>query len=270
MKKLSLKTLGASLVATGLLFFAGSSPANAATIYPTVTATGAIATSGANSYPLTFTATVQGSTANQLQIMLASGWSYVSEPGFANCSWLTVSGITPNSCGGVNNGGIILNNGSAIAAGTTVTVTIPANTFNVGAGRNFGVLFSQSGGSLVTVDSGTAVLAGGVTNSTVTFNANGGSGSMANQTASSATNLTANTFTRSGYTFAGWATSATGTVAYADGASYTFTSSTTLYAVWTPTLATTGFDGMPYLAGGLALAVVGGSLMLIARRKASQ
>jgi LPXTG-motif cell wall-anchored protein len=35
-------------------------------------------------------------------------------------------------------------------------------------------------------------------------------------------------------------------------------------------LANTGFDGTPYLAGGLALAVVGGSLMLIARRKASQ
>lgn len=32
-------------------------------------------------------------------------------------------------------------------------------------------------------------------------------------------------------------------------------------------LANTGFDGTPYLAGGLAIAVVGGSLMLIARRK---
>jgi LPXTG-motif cell wall-anchored protein len=35
-------------------------------------------------------------------------------------------------------------------------------------------------------------------------------------------------------------------------------------------LANTGFNGTPYFVGGLALAVVGGSLMLIARRKASQ
>jgi LPXTG-motif cell wall-anchored protein len=35
-------------------------------------------------------------------------------------------------------------------------------------------------------------------------------------------------------------------------------------------LANTGFNGAPFLASGLALAVVGGSLMLIARRKASQ
>jgi hypothetical protein len=35
-------------------------------------------------------------------------------------------------------------------------------------------------------------------------------------------------------------------------------------------LANTGFDGAPFLASGLALAIVGGSLMLIARRKASQ
>lgn len=35
-------------------------------------------------------------------------------------------------------------------------------------------------------------------------------------------------------------------------------------------LANTGFDGVPYLAGGLSLAVVGGSLMLIARRRALQ
>ncbi|MBQ8992339.1 InlB B-repeat-containing protein, partial [Candidatus Saccharibacteria bacterium] len=43
---------------------------------------------------------------------------------------------------------------------------------------------------------------------TVRFNANGGTGTMSNQTISvgTATNLTMNTFTRSGYIFLGWAT----------------------------------------------------------------
>jgi uncharacterized repeat protein (TIGR02543 family) len=70
-------------------------------------------------------------------------------------------------------------------------------------------------------------------NQTVIFNANGGSGSMTSQVANVATNLTANTFTRSGYTFAGWATAANGSgTQYADQASYPFTSGTTLYAKW--------------------------------------
>ena len=74
-----------------------------------------------------------------------------------------------------------------------------------------------------------------ITTYTVTFKANGGSGSMAAQTVkeSLATPLNANQFTRSGYAFQGWATSAgSSTVAYADKASVTLTNNLTLYAVW--------------------------------------
>ena len=67
----------------------------------------------------------------------------------------------------------------------------------------------------------------------VTFNANGGSGSMATQTATTATNLSTNSFARTNYTFAGWSTTVTGTSAYANSASYPFTEDITLYAVWT-------------------------------------
>ncbi len=71
---------------------------------------------------------------------------------------------------------------------------------------------------------------------TVTFNANGGSGTMADQTvAEGATvTLTGNTFTRSGYAFAGWATtSSSGSVEYADGETFTMgTADLPLYAVW--------------------------------------
>jgi len=71
----------------------------------------------------------------------------------------------------------------------------------------------------------------------VTFNANGGTGAMTNQLfpKNSTKALSTNTLTKTGYTFAGWATSAGGGVAYANGASYTAgTTDVTLYAVWSP------------------------------------
>ena len=72
------------------------------------------------------------------------------------------------------------------------------------------------------------------TNKTVTFNANGGTGSMNAQAASSATNLTANSFLRTGYAFAGWNTASNGSgTAYANSASFPFSADTTLYAQWT-------------------------------------
>ncbi len=88
---------------------------------------------------------------------------------------------------------------------------------------------------------------------TVTFDANGGTGSMSNQTASVATNLTANAFTRAGYTFAGWNTAAGGGgTAYADGASFPFTANTTLYAQWTANNNTVTFDGNGATGGSTA------------------
>ena len=71
------------------------------------------------------------------------------------------------------------------------------------------------------------------TSFTVTFDKNGGTGTMANQTANTATNLTAFGFTApSGKGFSGWATSSSGSVVYANQASYAFTSSITLFAIY--------------------------------------
>ncbi|MBR3177242.1 InlB B-repeat-containing protein [Candidatus Saccharibacteria bacterium] len=86
---------------------------------------------------------------------------------------------------------------------------------------------------------------------TVSFNANGGTGTMNSQKIipATATNLSTNTFTRENYTFLGWSTSATGKtgtavdgvgtsadVDYADGASVidltTAGGDITLYAIW--------------------------------------
>lgn len=68
----------------------------------------------------------------------------------------------------------------------------------------------------------------------VTFNANGGVGTMTAETSSAPEDLSANTFTRAGYVFSGWNTSASGVgTAYAPGALYGFGASLTLYARWT-------------------------------------
>lgn len=69
---------------------------------------------------------------------------------------------------------------------------------------------------------------------TVSYNANGGSGAPSSQTKWYGKTLTLSSTkpTRTGYSFQGWATSASGSVAYAAGGSYTGNSALTLYAVW--------------------------------------
>ncbi len=73
----------------------------------------------------------------------------------------------------------------------------------------------------------------------VSFNANGGTGTMADQVFSSgvAAKLRANAFTRKGYIFAGWALSANGAVVYQNGQSVVNGAAAgqcvTLYAKWT-------------------------------------
>jgi len=73
----------------------------------------------------------------------------------------------------------------------------------------------------------------------IIYNANGGSGTMANSThiINEAKNLNANSFTRNGYNFIGWSTSATGSVEYLNEQRVTNLSTTagatvTLYAKW--------------------------------------
>ena len=69
---------------------------------------------------------------------------------------------------------------------------------------------------------------------TISYNANGGSGAPAshNKTYGVNTTISSTKPTRTNYNFKGWATSATGGVAYASGATYSANSSITLYAVW--------------------------------------
>lgn len=72
---------------------------------------------------------------------------------------------------------------------------------------------------------------------TITFNSNGGSGSMSVQNFTRDGVLSGNSFTRSGYVFAGWATSQSdanaGTATYTNQGWYTMSGDVELFAVWT-------------------------------------
>ena len=80
---------------------------------------------------------------------------------------------------------------------------------------------------------------------TVSFNANGGTGTMTSDNVNHGSNYTikANTFTRAGHTFTGWRTAATGGTAHAAGAAINnVTGNITLFAQWTPITYTVSFN----------------------------
>lgn len=89
---------------------------------------------------------------------------------------------------------------------------------------------------------------------TITYNSNGGSGTMSPTTKyyGESVTLRANTFTRTGYRFSGWATSSTGSVVYANQATYTANASDTLYAVWTRITYTITYNGNGNTGGSMS------------------
>jgi uncharacterized repeat protein (TIGR02543 family) len=148
--------------------------------------------------------------------------------------------------------------GSAPTSPATVsfgsTFTTPANTYS----RTGYTFAGWSDGTNVYLASVTYPATGNVsanvtltatwtanTNS-VAFNNNSGSGTMSTQSIvlGTATSLTSNTFTKTGYTFAGWNTNMDGTSGtnYTDGQSVTITAGMTLYAIWTGNTLTVTYD----------------------------
>ncbi len=84
---------------------------------------------------------------------------------------------------------------------------------------------------------------------TVTFDANGGEGTMDAQTLTGGKGtLTPNAFTKAGFRFAGWALLPAGEKVYNDGAAVELTADTTLYALWEAEQANlpVHFDGNGY------------------------
>ena len=78
---------------------------------------------------------------------------------------------------------------------------------------------------------------------TVTFDPGDGTGAMTNQVASAPEALSANSFTRVGYTFLGWSTAPNGQgTLYSDLATYAFSADVTLYARWSAVSYTVTYD----------------------------
>ncbi len=99
---------------------------------------------------------------------------------------------------------------------------------------------------------------------TISFNSNGGSGTMNNQsvTYGNHTTITANAFTRTGYTYSGWTVGSTSGAAVANQAdtdsvyatlgSPANGGSVTLYAKWTPKTYTIAFNGNGNTSGSMS------------------
>ena len=103
------------------------------------------------------------------------------------------------------------------------------NTAKDGTGKTY------ADGETVNFSADTTLYAQWTQNPVITFDANGGKGTMGTQTVNpnEATDLTANSFTRADYDFTGWNTAKDGTgKAYADKANITTNENVTLYAQW--------------------------------------
>jgi len=126
------------------------------------------------------------------------------------------------------NNGYVLPDAIAVTIGGATATAGTAYTWNKSTGTvTIGSAYT-TGNIVITVTGEEAY--------TLTYNANGGTGSMDLTVSKGNITLTTNAYTKSGYTFIGWATSQdnadAGTVAYADRAAYTLNADATLYAVW--------------------------------------
>ncbi len=152
-----------------------------------------------------------------------------------NSAYSAATELYNSSTSGTNLGSIV--------KGTSTELSIIGDYEYIGIRSNSGALYlssvtidwSVSGGSSSTTYYTTTKDCTIPTEVTVKFDANGGEGTMTDQTIdyNTATALKANSFERTGYTFLGWATTTDGAKVYDDEEEVTLTKKvTTLYAVW--------------------------------------
>lgn len=120
-----------------------------------------------------------------------------------------------------------------IASGT-VTITKSTSAQSIPLWFSFVMNFTWKGTYGGTKTASGSISVAAKTSYKISYNANGGSGAPSQQTKWYGTNLTLSSTkpSRTGYAFKGWATSASGSVAYAAGATYSANAAVTLYAVW--------------------------------------
>ena len=213
--------------------------------------------------------TVSGGTVNATGLTYAAG---IGSGNQSSCGTITISGGTVTATGGLYAAAIgsgyqsSCDNITITNGVTCVTATRHNNSSNtVGAGNG-----SSTCG---TVTIGGVLQTGPITMSpfvtypyTVHFDANGGTGTMANQAFmyNVSQSLTGNAFTNGAYPFLGWATTANGPKVYNNGQSVSNLTQTagatvTLYAKWGKTVTLASSTGEVLLQNGDTLTGTGGS-----------
>ena len=256
MKNFSLKALGAFIFAAGLVVAGVAAPAFATPALTVSTTSFSTSATTASGLYAELTGTTIQNNFDTIVIGPNSGWTNINTcPVFGSASPGNEAscGISSITIGGtaVTGWTAYLSNGSgpqirlykqnagtSFTSGQAIKVTFAASAWTTSSTATFTTFtfttMYNGGGNL---DTATSTLTVGSPTSTVTFNANGGTGTMSNQVSGTAANLTPNAFTKSGYTFGGWATSQSransGTLFLANEASFNFQNSLTLYAIWT-------------------------------------
>lgn len=255
MKNFSLKALGAFIFAAGLVIAGVAAPAQAAAVVawngsaPTFTA----GASPAMNINFTPTDIASSATFRQVNISIRDSAGTSMPMGVTNaslssgtlpgCKLISITGtnVEPqsNACTTYNQqvprqsfSVANIGQGGATAYGA-FNIQVAAGLFAGLRDGTYKIWVATSNDNTI-IDSAMLTFTVGAVASTVTFDGNGStSGTTAPQTSAVSAALTSNGFAKTGYTFAGWATSQNGSVVYANNASYAFTSATTLYAQWT-------------------------------------
>jgi outer membrane protein OmpA-like peptidoglycan-associated protein len=170
----------------------------------------------------------------------------------------TKGATTPSSSSSFVIGAVTVANASGTVTFITTTSSSGLNVTSDGAVTTTGTLLvgSYTVAGTVSDSSGntgtwTYTLSVNNPSATVTFEANLGKGTMVPEVENTPTALTPNLYTRSGYRFDSWNTVADGSgSSYANGGTYPFTSSVTLYAQWTATKTVAVSHTVSYNANG--------------------
>ena len=172
---------------------------------------------------------------NSPELMLSSGktWTISNIP-TGGASELTLTYKSNNTKSSV----------TCSTSGASISGSSKSYTITTGGAETITLVFGCSGNTRIDDVSLTVKTAGSggdtptPTTYTVSYNANEGSGTMtdSNSPYNSGATVTVlnNSFTRDGYTFAGWNTAANGSgTDYSEGNTFSISANTTLYAQWT-------------------------------------
>ena len=240
MKNFSLKALGAFIFAAGIVVAGVAAPANAAATATISTTTFAANTTVSTTLTLSYADTSSPTASTYMTVglsnlMLPSGCTGTTST-FSTCG---ISAITINGSSApaqttvtkVNSGNFRVDfSGPTTVA--SMSIEFSANQLTVGSnGGNFNITWQAvSGGSSVAQSAYTVT----PPVYTLTFNSNDGTNTTTTQTGNGLITLNANSFTRSGYSFAGWVSSPSSNFVVAQNSGqFTLASTQTLFAKWT-------------------------------------